>query len=533
MEDRFSGLPNTSLTIPSVEQARREIQQTPGAVAIVPDTAFRNTAATTVKDVLDFVPGVWAQPKWAEDSRLSIRGSGLSRNFHLRGIQLYMDGIPINTSDGYGDFQEIDPVAYRYVEVYRGANALRFGANSLGGAINFVMPSGRDARWFDGLFDVGSFGFVRGAASSGGVSGPFDYFVSGSAQRANGYRDHSDGHAERGSANFGYQISEQVETRFYINANHVRQRIPGEVTKQSALTSPRTAWTDNVINDWQRNIDTVRIANKTAVRFDNATLEFGAFAVERHLQHPIFQWLDYRYSDYGTFGRITHEGSIGGYRNRIVAGVNVLNGTIDADQYANVGGQKGALLSSRVQKPDNYSAYVENSFYVLPTVALVTGTQYLYAVRDQQVNFTVQGDRNGRSTFSLWSPKVGVLWDVDPTWQVFANISRSAEVPSFGESVAPNFLNPNLPNIPFYDIKAQTATTYEIGTRGRRPDYSWDIALYRAEIRNELQCLYSAFGNCNVTNADRTIHQGIEIGFGATLRQVDDGHGTEARPTSG
>src|SRR6185436_16791297 len=58
---------------------------------------------------------------------------------------------------------------------------------------------------------------------------------------------------------------------------------------------------------------------------------------------------------------------------------------------------------------------------------------------------------------------------------------------------------------------------YEIGTRGRRPDYSWDVALYRAEIRNELQCFFSSFGNCNVTNADRTIHQGLEVGVGASL----------------
>jgi iron complex outermembrane recepter protein len=51
----------------------------------------------------------------------------------------------------------------------------------------------------------------------------------------------------------------------------------------------------------------------------------------------------------------------------------------------------------------------------------------------------------------------------------------------------------------------------------KRPDYAWEIALYRANIRNELQCLYSAFGNCNVTNADRTIHQGIEAGAGAAI----------------
>ena len=51
----------------------------------------------------------------------------------------------------------------------------------------------------------------------------------------------------------------------------------------------------------------------------------------------------------------------------------------------------------------------------------------------------------------------------------------------------------------------------------RRPDYAWEIALYRANIRDELLCLYSAFGNCNVTNADRTFHQGIEAGAGAAI----------------
>ena len=103
-------------------------------------------------------------------------------------------------------------------------------------------------------------------------------------------------------------------------------------------------------------------------------------------------------------------------------------------------------------------------------------------------------------------------------WQVFGNVSRSAEVPSFGESVSgPPFLG--LPTIPFFDIRAQRATTYEIGTRGARPNYSWDLAAYRSEIDNELMCFYSAFGNCNVSNADETIHQGLEIGFGVTVLQ--------------
>jgi iron complex outermembrane receptor protein len=512
------GQTGAALAVLSVQQALKEINQTPGGVALVPAEAYRNsTVANTIKDILDYVPGVFAQPKWGDDTRLSIRGSGLSRNFHLRGIQLYVDGIPINTSDGYGDFQEIDPTAYKYVKVYKGGNALQFGANSLGGAINFVMPTGRDPFPNGVSADIGSFGFKRLQGNVGGANGPWDGFVTASTQAADGFRDHSSGSSTRASGNVGYQISPDVETRFYFNANEVRQRIPGSVDKVTALTSPTTAAPINVLNDWQRNIDTVRLANKTTIRFEDTKLELGAFGVDRHLMHPIFQWLDYRYKDYGGFAKVTDDRTIGGYRNRFVAGFNILNGTIDAQQFVNIGGFKSTPTSSLLQRPENYSAYAENWFYFVPNVAFVAGTQYLFAVRDQKVNFSTNGDVDGRSTFSLWSPKVGMLWQVDPTWQVFGNISRSAEVPSFGESVAPNFLNPALPNIPFFLIKPQTATTFEVGTRMKRPDYAWEITFYRANIRDELQCLFSAFGNCNVTNADRTIHQGIEAGAGAAI----------------
>lgn len=495
----------------TAQQARQEIQQTPGGVAIVSAEDYKNNSvASTIKDVLGYVPGVFVQPKWGDDSRLSIRGSSLSRNFHLRGIQLYMDGIPINTSDGYGDFQEIDPTAYKYVEVYKGANALQFGANSLGGAINFVTPTGRDIGVNSAGVNMGSFGYRRFQGSVGGANGPWDGFFTASNQQAEGFRDHSYGHSTRASGNIGYQFSPDFETRFYINANDIRQRIPGAVTRASALTSPQTAAAGNVINDQQRNIDSGRIANKTTIRFDATTVEFGAFAVDRHLMHPIFQWLDYQYKDYGGFGKVTDDRIIGGFRNRLVAGVNVVNGEIDNKQYQNIGGYKGALLSSSVDKSKNTSAYVENSFYFLPNVAAIGGTQFLYATRDRTARSGTTS--SGSTEFNLWSPKGGLLWDIDPTWQAFANISRSAEVPSFGEGSA-------MIGIPFYLIRPQTATTYEIGTRGRHPDLTWELTGYRANIKNELQCLttIATAGSCNVINAGRTIHHGIEAGLGIAV----------------
>jgi iron complex outermembrane recepter protein len=507
---------HNSLTVPTTAEIQAELARVPGTVVVVPDTAYKqSTPATTMKDVLDYVPGVFVQPKWGEDSRLSIRGSGLSRNFHLRSVQIFQDGIPRNTADGYGDFQEIDPSAYRYVEVYKGANALRYGANSLGGAINFVSPTGRDADRIAASADFGSFGFHRLQSSISGAAGPLDLFVTGSWQEQDGFRDHSWSESTRASGNFGIRLSESVETRFYFGVSDIMQRIPGSVTRAQALSEPKVAASGNVTNDYQRNVDAWRVANKTTIALAPGTaIEFGAFYNDRHLIHPIFQYLDYQYEDYGGFVRYLDDRTIGDYRNRLIAGLQLHNGTVDNKQFFNsAGAKKVDLITSALDRSENLAAYIENSFYFLPSVALVTGTQFLHATRDREARFgpVVAGS----TEFNLWSPKVGLLWDIDPMWQAFVNVSRSAEVPSFGESSA-------AAEIIFTDIKAQRATTYEIGTRGRRPDFTWDLALYRMEIDNELMCFDivttpQTTGACQVINADKTVHQGIEIGFGLAV----------------
>jgi iron complex outermembrane receptor protein len=496
--------PNQSLTVPTSAQAERQIQNTPGAVNVVPAEQYQNRHVTTLKDMLDYVPGVIVQPKWGEDSRLSIRGSGLSRNFHLRGVQLYMDGIPINTADGYGDFQEIDPSAYRYLEVYKGANALRYGANALGGAINFVTPSGKDADRFATGTHFGSFGFYRFQSSTSGVFGPADYFITGSHQSQDGFRQHSDGESTRANANLGYRFSENMETRFYINSNTIRQRIPGEVTRNIALSNPQAANPDNVIRDWQRNIDSLRIASRTTLRFDDTIVEFGLFGVDRHLKHPISIWIDQDTQDYGGFFRAVNESTIGNYRNRLTAGVNIHNGDVDSKVFANMpNAVKGVMFSNTLDRSENYSAYVENGFYFLPNLALVTAAQYLFAVRDRAT--IVGAPIPGRAEHDLFSPKIGLLWQVDPSWQVFANLSRSAEAPSFGETAIVG---------DFRAVRAQTATTFELGTRGQRDNLKWDLAAYRGRYRDELQCLSLGGGICAIGNVPQTIHQGVEAGFG-------------------
>ena len=122
-----------SLTVSDIKNARENLQIVPGGAGIVDAQEYKEGRASTMQDALGYVPGVYIQPRFgAEESRLSIRGSGLQRTFHLRGIKLLQDGIPINQADGGGDFQAIDPLALQYIEVFRGANALRFHTSGTG-----------------------------------------------------------------------------------------------------------------------------------------------------------------------------------------------------------------------------------------------------------------------------------------------------------------------------------------------------------------------------------------------------------------
>ena len=299
--------PSDTLTVPDTAAATAAIRRTPGGVALIPDTAFEDTPVQTIKDVLDYVPGVVTQARMGDDARVSIRGSGLSRAYGARGIAFYLDGVPLNTSDGLMDFFEIDPTAYRYVEVYKGANALRFGANSLGGAINLVTPTGRDAAPFEARLDAGSFGYVKGQASAGGASDALDWFATVSASTNDGYRDHAGGTAVRANANLGWRLSPTVETRFYLTAATTRQRIPGEVTKAQALDDPRSANAYWVFLDQQRNVDSLRVSNKTAAVLGATRVEFGGFYNHRQVKHPIYQWLDFTVDDYGGFARATDD----------------------------------------------------------------------------------------------------------------------------------------------------------------------------------------------------------------------------------
>lgn len=501
-----------SLTVPTVNEARELIQRTPGGVEIVPAEEFRDTRAATVKDMLDFVPGVFAQPKYGqEDSRLSIRGSGLSNANHLRGLLLLQDGMPFNGADGFGDFQEVDPLAFRYVEVYKGANALQYGSAYLGGAVNFVSPTGRDSPGFLVRGEGGSFGSLRGQIAGGDALGPWDYFVTPTWSKSEGFRDHSEQEYKRLNANVGYRVTDRAETRFYLQYNDIDQDIPTGVTRTQALTAPKTTVASSFTNDTQRDIDSVRVGNKTTFLLGDFETTVGGYFRNRTLYHPLsFGVIDDRSKEYLLFGRAATEMTIFGNKDRFLFGANLFGGNNKHQIFGPLAsGVQGRKTTHADQDALTLDLYAENQYFVVPTVALVTGVQGSYADRESKDRLP-NGSDNGQQSYENVNPKLGILWEVRPKLQVFGNYSWSTEPPNFSA------LNPTAA-AGFFPLKPQKAQTLEIGTRGRIRDWAWDVSLYNAWLKNEMQVLTFSDSTTQTLNTPRTIHRGIEAGAEAPV----------------
>jgi iron complex outermembrane receptor protein len=485
------------------DAAEARVRQTPGGADVVTYQDYADTTAVSLRDTLAFSPGVYSQPRYGQEVRLSVRGSGLSRGFHMRGLTLLQDGVPINLADDNGDFQELEPIFFDHLEVYRGANALRFGSGTLGGAINGVTPTGDTAKGVYARLDTGSYDFVRGLVSGGFGDARASAWGALSADAGDGDREHAKRHSLRANGNVQLELSDLVTTRFYVSANHIVQELPGALTEAVALSRPRTG---NFAGDQHRDIDSLRLQNRTRVDWGDTSLEAGVFLNTKQLFHPIFQVIDQKSDDYGSFARLEHAAGPFAF----TLGGEIRRGSTRARQFVNVNGRRGALTFAADQDARTANLYGEIRFKPIDRLSLIVGGIYADGWRERQVSFSPAPAVNGRASFDEFSPKFGLLFEAIPAVQVYANYSRSAEFPGFGEV----FQTVNGTNAFIGSIAPQRAWTAELGTRGQAGALSWDVSLYRATLHGEmLQYSVSTTIPAATFNADRTRHQGVEAGL--------------------
>jgi iron complex outermembrane receptor protein len=499
-----------ALSAPGEGVARAEAERVPGGANVVGESEYADGRASTLVDVFAFTPGVFAQSRFgAEEARLSIRGSGLQRTFHMRGIYLLQDGVPITLADGSGDFQAIEPLALAYTEVLRGGNALEYGGTTLGGSINFISPSGHDGWGLRSRIEGGSYGYKRALVSLGDVPTDGDYFASISAYSQDGFRDWSRQENERFFGNAGFRLRDNVESRFYSSIVHSISALPGSLTKAQLENTPERANAGNLAGRQHRDFDLYRLANRTVIELGERRIELSAGYNYKDLWHPIFQLLQQRSNDWYGGVRYVDERALGGRANRFIIGFTPAWNTVNDDRFVNAAGRKGARTARSTQHSQNFTLYAENELDLTDRWTLVTGAQWVDSERRYDDEFLSNGDQSLDASYTQFAPKLGFMFHGGRDWTVFGNVSDSFEPPSFGELTGG-------PGVSL--LKAQSARTTELGTRGRTGRVQWDVVAYSARVRDELLGLNSPDGQpLGTVNAPRTIRRGLELGAQISL----------------
>jgi iron complex outermembrane recepter protein len=507
---------SANVTVES-ETARAEIERVPGGTALLPRKEIQQTLATNLKDVLNFTPGVLAQPRYGSDeAQISIRGSGLRNNYHLRGVNLLINNLPYGDADGFSDFESLEFLTANRVEVWKGANALRYGGNTAGGAINLVTETGETAFPLEIRLQGGAFGSYKGYVSTGGTRGRFGYFVGVSDTELKGYREHSSQGRRRLFSNFTFKYDENTDFYADLVFANFAEKYPGALTFSEYKTNPRQANPEDVLQDYGRFANYYRGAFGMKRRIGSRhELSFNISAQYRDLIHPIFNFLD---QDTRTFsGEFRY--SYTGLKNRFVVGFAPQTTLTGGRRFENNFGVRGAQAAHFDWVATNYGLYFENQYDFSTKFTLVAGGRVDFSKRRNTDFFLSNGDGSDKRNYKAFTPKIGFVYRIAENTSIFANVSRSYEPPLILELTSFGF-NPG-----FLPLKAQDTWQMEVGTRGnvlnKRLDY--ELTFYNSEISNEvLNQNLQPFPNAPFTipsfrSAPKTRHTGFELSTDAIL----------------
>jgi len=500
-------------------ETRKELTRQPGGVAMIEPSVIAASRQANLKDVLRFVPGVWIAPRFgaADEVQLSIRGSGLRNNFHMRGVNVLVNGMPYRNADGFTDFESLELMTTDAIQIYKGGNAFRYGGSTLGGAINLQTRTGYSANKLDITAEGGAFGFFKGQIASGGRSGRADYYVSATRTSLDGYRDWSDQGRTRANLHLGYLLSPQTDMRAFYFYARVNEQLPGALTAAEFANNGRIANAGNLANRWGRNYDLHHVGAQLRTQLSaTQRFELSPYYQYRDIDHPIFQVIAQQSRDIGAEARYENTARLFGNSNRFTIGVQPSRLNMDNRQYVNVVGEHGDLKKDQTDRAGGVALYTENAFSIGRRVTLVGGLRYDRQTRGSDDHFLADGDQSDDRVFEAILPRLGILLDLGrSTTQLFANVTRSSEPPLL--------LELNSLAIPgFVDVAAQDAWQFEFGTRGRRGAFVWDVSLYDIELRNEiLNVNVRPFPGAPFTvptyrNAAKSRHSGIEIGASVT-----------------
>lgn len=515
---------------------------TPAAVSVVSGDDLRNsTAQVNLSESLGSVPGLQIQNRqnYAQDLQLSVRGFGSRSMYGVRGVRVYVDGIPATMPDGQGQTSNIDINSIDKVEVLRGPYSALYG-NASGGVVNIDTQTGSQPTTLTAGTYFGSYGSWRnsvkasGSTGDGSHAGDVNYTISGSRFTTNGYRDHSGTQKNLGNARLGVRIDDVSTLTLMLNSVKVDANDPGGLTRAEWKDNPRQSPRGDTFNT-RKSLDQTQVGLRYQREMsENDQLTLTTWHGERHTtqyqsipvavqKNPAYPGgvivLERKYSGIDT--RWKHQDQIGSVPFSVIGGLDYETMTERRQGFQNYVidngttelGEKGEQRRNEKNVMWNLDPYLQTSWDLTPKWTLDAGMRYSTVSFDSTDYYvtTGNGDDSGSKRYHKLLPMGSLNYAVTDAWNVYLSAGRGFETPTINElsyrSVDGSQTGLNL------GLKPSTSDTVELGSKTRIGYGLLTAAVFQTNTDNELVVEDSSNGRSVYKNAGKTRRQGVEMSF--------------------
>lgn len=529
--DEVPALPEVTVSTPG--GARPTFQIAGSADRLDGEQLREDRLQVHLSESLGAVPGVLVQNRQnlAQDLQLSVRGFGARSTFGVRGVRLYVDGIPATLPDGQGQTSNIDIGSADRVEVLRGPFSALYG-NSSGGVLQVFTEDGAGPPKLGLSLAGGSFGTGRVGFKLSGGTDRLGYVISASRFHTDGWRAHSA--ADRELVNAKFHLNLDGGHRLTLVANHVaiRAQDPLGLSAGQVADDPRGAAPAQQY-DTRKRVDQTQLGLHYEHRLSaDHQLELMAYGGQRRTvqyqsipvaaqQNPLhaggvidlardYAGLDLRWRGRATLADRPFAWTAGLAYDDLREhrrGFENYRGTPDAPLL----GERGRLRRDERNTARNLDPYVQANWQLSDRWRLEGGVRHAsvrFASRDHYIA-GANGDDSQSARYRRWLPTAALRFQATPDLALYAAAGRGFETPTLNELAyrAGGVAGAN------FGLRPASNTSLELGLKARLGGGLLTAAVFQTGTKDEIVTLANVGGRATFQNAGRTRRRGAELSW--------------------
>ncbi|RZG43727.1 TonB-dependent receptor [Acinetobacter wuhouensis] len=510
--------------------------QTPASVYRIEQSQNQNNIGVNLTETLKGVPGLQLNNRenYAQDLQLSMRGFGARSTFGVRGVRLYVDGIPATMPDGQGQTSNIDLSSFDHIEVLGGPFSSLYG-NSSGGTILTTTKEGQGRDSIELGYSTGSHNKNRADVVLQGGSGQANepsYVVSSSYFDTDGYREHSDAQKVLSNAKLSWNLDDGSKFNWLMNYVDISANDPQGLTRNQWKANPKQQvpflkqfnvrkdinQTQTGVN-WTKPIDDHHEIYSMAYLGHREVTQYQSIpsSTQENNRHAGGV-IDFERDYYGADLRWTGKDLLPNTRFSAGLAYDAMNE--DRQGYENfnsngVYGVKGNLRRDENNTLWNLDPYLQASWQFLPKLRLDTGLRYSNVHYESEDHYIkgVNGDDSGKTDYTKLLPSIALTWDITPKISSYMSYAKGFETPTFTEMAYPISGTAGIN----FALKPSTSDNYELGLKAQNQWGDFTAAIFQSNTQDDIVSAGTLDGRATYQNADKTLRQGVELSWNKKL----------------